>query len=90
MIRSTLAAALTAVVALALAGFGAAGLVRADHGLVRSAAVVDGLPTVTVRSAAPTGLSAGTRAPRVAPAWIAAAAGALLVAWPVALTNPLV
>jgi dienelactone hydrolase len=75
MTRSTLAAALTAVVALGLAGFGAAGLIRADDGLVRSAAVVDGLPTVTVREA---GSSAGGRAPGVVVAHGFAASGTLM------------
>jgi dienelactone hydrolase len=47
--RSTLAAILTAVIAIGLAGFGVVGLVDADDGLTRTSATVDGLPTVTVR-----------------------------------------
>src|SRR5215467_12111343 len=73
MTRSTIAAAVTAVVALALAGFGTAGLIRADDGLVRSAAVVDGLPTVTVRAT-----NSGARAPGVVVAHGFAGSGKLM------------
>jgi hypothetical protein len=47
------------------------------------------VPLLAVLFVVEAGWAAVTRALR-APAWIAAAAGALLVAWPVALTNPLV
>jgi hypothetical protein len=47
------------------------------------------VPLLAVLFVVEAGWAAVIRALR-APAWIAAAAGALLVAWPVALTNPLV
>jgi dienelactone hydrolase len=72
--RSTLAVVLTAVTAAVLVGFGAIGARKADDGLLRSTAVIDGLPTVIVRAAsAPT-----ARAPGVVVAHGFAASGALM------------
>jgi dienelactone hydrolase len=72
--RSTLATVLTALVAFTLAGIGTAGLVRADDGLVRRAAVVDGLPTVILRAAG----AQTPRAPGVVVAHGFAGSGALM------------